>query len=99
MAPTPTSRRAIVLDPSDNVATALAPLAAGERIATAAATVALAHDIPPGHKFAVRAIPPGQPVVKYAQPIGRATQPIAPGHHVHVHNCASQRAGSGGEHP
>jgi len=88
--------RAIVLDPADNVATALVPLAAGDPVATDAGTVTVATDIPRGHKLALRAIAPGEPVVKYGQPIGQATAPIAPGDHVHVHNCVSRRAGSGG---
>jgi len=89
-------QRAIVLDPADNVATALVPLAAGDPVATDAGTVTPAADIPRGHKLALRAIEPGEPVVKYGQPIGQATAPIAPGDHVHVHNCVSRRAGSGG---
>ena len=87
------SRPVILLDPADNVATALVPLAAGQSIPTDVVTVAVAADIPRGHKFALRAINPGEPVIKYGQPIGRATAPIAPGDHVHVHNCASCRAG------
>ncbi len=94
--PRPPAPRTLVLDPSDNVATALEPLAAGQRLAVGARPITLAADIPRGHKLAIRAIEPGQPVVKYGQPIGAATAPIAPGDHVHVHNCASRRAGSGG---
>ena len=44
--------------------------------------------IPAGHKVAVRAVAKGQPVRRYHQIIGFATQPIAPGDHVHVHNVA-----------
>ena len=83
---------ATVLDSHDNVATALAPLAAGQVVALEAATVTLAADIPSGHKFALRPIAEGETVVKYGQPIGRATAAIAPGQHVHTHNVASQRA-------
>ena len=39
-----------------------------------------------GHKYALRPIAAGENVVKYGMPIGRATEPIAPGEHVHVHN-------------
>src|SRR5258706_1475879 len=42
--------------------------------------------IPSGHKVATRAVAPGEPVRRYSQIIGFATQPIAPGQHVHVHN-------------
>jgi altronate hydrolase len=88
--PTP-SRLAIVLDPMDNVATALVPLAAGQRIETESGAVTLAAAIPRGHKFALRPIRAGEPVLKYGQPIGRATAAIAPGEHVHSHNVATQR--------
>ena len=87
------SRSAILLDAADHVATALVSLAKGQAIATEVATVTLAAAIPRGHKFAIRPIAPGEPVLKYGQPIGRATAPIAPGEHVHTHNLASQRAG------
>lgn len=43
---------------------------------------------PAGHKIALRAMAPGDPVVKYGQVIGYATAAIAPGDHVHSHNCA-----------
>jgi len=91
MSKAPRSRRAIVLDPADHVATALVPLAAGQVVDG----ITLAADIPAGHKFARRAIPTGTPVLKYGQPIGRATTPITPGQHVHTHNLISARAGSG----
>ncbi len=42
--------------------------------------------IPSGHKVATREIAANQPVRRYSQIIGFATQPIAPGQHVHVHN-------------
>ncbi|MBT5432731.1 MAG: altronate dehydratase family protein [Alphaproteobacteria bacterium] len=45
-------------------------------------------DIPAGHKVAVSAIPIGQPIRKFSQIIGFASVDIAPGGHVHVHNCA-----------
>jgi galactarate dehydratase len=41
-----------------------------------------------GHKMAIRAIASGQEVRKYGQIIGLATQDIAPGDHVHLHNLA-----------
>jgi altronate hydrolase len=44
--------------------------------------------VPPGHKVATRPIAAGEPVRRYDQVIGHATQPIAPGQHVHVHNLA-----------
>jgi hypothetical protein len=95
MTPPPAPRRAIRLDPHDNVATALVPLAAGDQV-DLGGPVTLADPVPRGHKFALCPIGQGEPVLKYGQPIGRATAPIRPGQHVHVHNLVSQRAGSGG---
>ena len=45
--------------------------------------------IPFGHTFALRALRPGDPVIKYGARIGTATQDIAPGEHVHLHNMRS----------
>ena len=42
-----------------------------------------------GHKVALRDIVAGEAVVKYGVRIGHATQPIARGAWVHLHNLAS----------
>jgi altronate hydrolase len=44
--------------------------------------------IPQGHKLAVRDIALGQPVRRYGQIIGFASQAILSGQHVHLHNLA-----------
>jgi altronate dehydratase small subunit len=44
-----------------------------------------------GHKFAVKAIPPGEDIIKYGEVIGAATVPIEAGEHVHVHNLEGKR--------
>ena len=49
-------------------------------------------DIPYGHKVAVKPIKKGEPIVKYGEEIGVATQDIETGDYVHVHNLDSQRA-------
>lgn len=46
-----------------------------------------------GHKYALAAIPAGQPVIKYGLPIGRAAAAIAAGEHVHTHNLVTALAG------
>ena len=48
-------------------------------------------DIPFGHKLALRHIGSGEEILKYGTVIGRATQDIQPGEHVHVHNVQSMR--------
>ena len=48
-------------------------------------------DIPYGHKVALTDIHPGEEGMKYGEAIGVATQEIAAGDYVHVHNMDSQR--------
>jgi altronate hydrolase len=74
------------LHSSDNVVVAARALPAGTRIASE--NVSALDAIPFGHKIATRAIAKGEPVRKYGQVIGVATEDIAPGRHVHVHNLA-----------
>ena len=81
----------LVQRPADNVATALRDLAAGEAVDAGGRRVAVRDFIPFGHKLAIAAIAKGERILKYGQPIGRATADIAPGEHVHVHNVESER--------
>ena len=71
------------LHPEDAVAIARATMLPGSPVDE---TVVTTDRIPAGHKVALRPIAPGEPVRKYGQIIGFATQAIAPGAHVHVHN-------------
>jgi altronate dehydratase len=82
---------AIVISPTDNVATALEPLDAGQTILAGASAVAVIEAIPRGHKVALRTIREGEVVVKYGSAIGHASADIAAGTHVHTHNVASDR--------
>ena len=75
----------IRLNENDNVVVARAEILPGtsipgENVQTTAA-------IPRGHKIATRAIPKGETVTKYDQIIGFAMEDIAPGDHIHTHNC------------
>src|ERR1700693_1746102 len=72
------------LNPADDVVIACRELDAGTNLLKEG--VVCKDAIPAGHKVAVRAIAAGDAVRRYSQIIGFATQPIAPGHHVHVHN-------------
>lgn len=83
----------IKINPRDNVAVALQPLARGENICEAGAAVAAAEEIPQGHKIALAAIGAGESVIKYGFPIGRATADIAPGMWVHTHNMRTNLSG------
>ena len=53
--------------------------------------------VPAGHKMAVADHAPGDPVRKYNQIIGHATQAIKAGEHVHSHNMAMQAFAREGE--
>lgn len=75
----------ILLAPEDNVVVATLAIAAGDALPN---NVHAAAKVDAGHKIAIRPIRAGEPVVKYAQAIGRATADIAPGDHVHSHNLA-----------
>src|SRR5207245_2876536 len=78
--------RAIVLKPEDDVAVAKAPLDKGAVFEDGAARIEARQDVKPGHKIARRDVRRGQPVRRYGQGIGFATQDIAVGEHVHSHN-------------
>ena len=84
---------AFLLDPADDVAVGLRPIAAGEtvRVRGGRSIVARA-DIPMAHKLALHDIAVGAPVRKYGEIIGEAHAAIAAGEHVHVHNIVSRRA-------
>ena len=76
--------RTLRLHAEDNIAVAIDPLGAGLPVAG----VTTRGPVPQGHKFAVQAITEGEPIRKFGQIIGFASEPIAPGAHVHVQNCA-----------
>lgn len=74
----------IRLNVLDDVLIARQPLTAGLFIE--AENLSVRQPIPAGHKVATRAIARGEPLRRYGQIIGFASQPIAAGEHVHVHN-------------
>jgi altronate hydrolase len=78
--------RVLRLHATDNVIVAVDVLPPGCTVEG----VRVASRIPKGHKLAVQLIAEGQPVRKFGQIIGFATQAIEPGHWVHDHNVAVQ---------
>ncbi|HEY0820709.1 MAG TPA: altronate dehydratase family protein, partial [Rhizobacter sp.] len=76
----------ILLSDADNVAVARHEIPSGTPVTTGDAPVVSRGTIPSGHKIALRRIVAGEVVRKYGQVIGLATENIAPGDHVHVHN-------------
>jgi altronate dehydratase small subunit len=82
-----------VVEPSDNVATALREVSAGETVTVGVGdeerSVELVDDVEFGHKLAVEDIDAGGTIVKYGKSIGNATEAIPAGTWVHVHNVES----------
>ncbi len=76
--------RTLRLHAEDNIAVAIDPLSAGLKVAG----VTTRAPIPRGHKVATRDIAEGEAIRKFGQIIGFATRAVAPGEHVHEHNCA-----------
>ena len=86
---TDTDPRVLVLAPGDNVAIAKADIAAGATLQVMDITLTLIAAMEVGHKFAFKPIRKGETIIKYGAPIGVATQDIAPGESMHIHNIAS----------
>lgn len=84
-------KAALVISERDNVATALEALDAGRQLDINGCAILIADPIARGHKFALRPIVAGQPVIKYGSAIGLASADIAAGAHVHTHNLSSSR--------
>lgn len=88
-------RDAIAIKNSDNVATAIRNIEAGQEVLVGIGETVLSmtviQEIPYGHKLAISDIKKGDNIFKYAAVIGRATQDIQKGMHVHVQNVESLR--------
>src|SRR6187399_923109 len=75
---------AIRLHPNDNVVVARMDILSGTKVE---GEVAAETRVPPGHKILTRAVRKGEPLRKYNQIIGFATDDLPPGTHIHTHNC------------
>lgn len=84
-----TDSRLLFLNPDDNVCTAISPISRGITIRIKGYAVVVKENIPLGFKLASRIIATGETIVKYGVPIGTATQDIAQGELVHIHNLKS----------
>jgi altronate hydrolase len=82
----PSSPPAVQLRPEDNVAVAARRLVPGDRLTVNGRTVVVNDPVAAGHKVSVLPIGKGEPIRKYGQIIGFASQPVPAGAHVHVHN-------------
>ena len=79
----PETARTLRLNAKDNVLVAIDVIEPGAVVENVAAL----QRVPKGHKIAVAPIGEGEPIVKFGQIIGFASQAIVPGSHVHSHNC------------
>lgn len=84
----------IVLDPKDNVATALRDLDGPAVVSIANPDgsrfgLEITGPVKLGHKVAITTIPLDTPAIKHGEPFGLATAPISPGDHAHIHNIVS----------
>ena len=81
----------------DDVGVAVIDLEAGSEIGVAslegqpAGSLKLVDNVPLGHKVALRDLALDKNIIEYGYPIGKATQAIARGAHVHVHNIKTLR--------
>ena len=84
---------AILIHSRDDVATVIAELREGDQAVffknEEIMQVLVVGTIPQYHKLAVRDIKKAEPLRKYGEIIGQATQDIPCGSHVHEHNLAS----------
>lgn len=91
------ARGFLVHNNEDDVGVAVRDLAEGENVegifmdTTNGITLTTVTAVPLGHKLALRDMPEGHECREYNEVIGRVTQPIRKGEHVHVHNIKSAR--------
>ena len=85
----PLSDLAVVVDPADNVAVVKRPVGAGVVVrARDAREITITGAVTPGHRFATAAIPAGQFVRQYGQPIG-TSRGIAEGEPITASNMSN----------
>jgi len=78
---------ALKVNESDNVAIATQAVKKGDLvIVNGRELFGAAEDVEPGHKIALLPIAAGEDVLRYGEPIVRATCDIGRGEWVHVHN-------------
>ena len=89
----PANAQCFQIHATDNVATLLEDIEAGAEVQvrgeSAPLSLRVIDAIKTGHKIALRPMTAGTPIVRYGFPIGEATQSIAQGAWVHLHNCRS----------
>jgi altronate dehydratase small subunit len=87
---------AVIIHEDDSVAIAIEEIAKGEMVSLKTLDkkdmlFEALNDIPMYHKIALKPIKKGQPILKYGEHIGQASEDIEKGSHVHEHNVESVR--------
>lgn len=96
---TPSTKRALIMDPVDDVATVIDAVAAGDTVSVrtksgdAVDELVALEDIPRFHKICLAPLATGQLAHKYGEVIGVMTADVARGGYVHVHTIESVKTG------
>ena len=82
----------LMMSEKDSVAIVLRAIQKGEKVPLPDGRVLEAlNDIPRSHKIAIMDVALGEPVIRYGDEIGYATQPIKAGEWIHVHNMDAEK--------
>ncbi len=88
-------KRAIRINPKDNVATLVETAAPGDEVLVTTGrmieTLIAKEGIPLNFKVALVTIPQGEAIIKYGEVIGEASVEIPAGSLVHIHNLVGRR--------
>ena len=86
---------AVLIHKDDSVAISIEKIAKGDMVEFKKENEVISFkaidDIPMYHKVALKDIKKGEPILKYGEHIGQASQEIKKGNHVHEHNVESVR--------
>lgn len=85
----------LLIDNNDNVVVAVKNLNKGNEVLyqkeTEIKKLIINDNIKFGHKISIKKIKKGEKIIKYGAVIGKATQKIEKGEHVHLHNVEGIR--------
>ncbi len=87
---------ALIIHENDSVVISLKDISKGESVSYKTidgqvVSFEVLDTVPPYHKIAIKDIKKGEPILKYGEYIGIASQDIKKGNHVHEHNVGSVR--------
>jgi altronate hydrolase len=86
------NNKVLQLNPHDNVLVALQNLAQGDSLTFNQNSYSLASPVHAKHKFAIRDLAPGDPVIMYGVLVGKAVEPIAKGQALTTRNVRHDSA-------